>query len=390
MTVVLTDEQAAVVELVREFVTREVAPVAATLDRHDRPEDCFSWELVEKASAAGLRTLTLAEEHGGSGVDFTTTALAVREMAKGDMGLAVVFAQTWKLVQTLQSAGTADQRARYLPRYAADPRALLAITFTEPDTASDYFVPHDGARYATTAVKVDGGWRLNGLKHFISNGNRASLYIVFAQTDTGRSLEHGSTAFLVPRDTAGLSIGRVHDKLGERLANNAEVIFSDCFVPDEDILGEPGRGFQVQQTFFPASNAYAAATVLGVAEAAYDRALAWARRRVQGGRPIIQHDSVASDLAEMRMWLDATELYVLHAAWAGDHPEAWDPLLGALPKVLASQVGWKVVTRAMELHGGYGYMKETGMEKLLRDAAAFLHSDGVNRTLLLKAADHLR
>lgn len=390
MTVPLTDEQAAVVDLVRDFVAREVAPAAAGLDRHDRPEDCFSWDLVERASAAGLRTLTLDEEYGGSGVDFTTTALAVEELAKGDMGLAVVFAQTWKLAQTIQLAGTPDQRARYLPSYAADPRALLAITFTEPDTASDYFVPHDRARYATTAVKTDGGWRLNGLKHFISNGNRASLYIVFAQSEPGRSLEEGSTAFLVPRDTEGLSIGRVHDKLGERLANNAEVIFEDLFVPDEDVLGEPGAGFRVQQTFFPASNAYAAATVLGVAEAAYDRALGWARQRVQGGKPIIQHDSVASDLAEMRMWLDATRLYVLHAAWAGDHPEAWDPMLGALPKVLASQVGWKVVTRAMELHGGYGYMKETGMEKLLRDAAAFLHSDGVNRTLLLKAARQLR
>ncbi len=390
MAFLLTDEQAAVVELVRQFVTREVVPVAAGLDRNDRPEDCFSWELVEKASAAGLRTLTLDEEYGGAGADFTTTALAVEEMAKGDMGLAVVFAQTWKLAQTIQAAGTADQRARHLPRYAADPRALLAITFTEPDTASDYFVPHDGARYATTAARVDGGWLLDGLKHFISNGNRASLYIVFAQTDTDRSLEHGSTAFLVPRDTAGLSIGRVHDKLGERLANNAEVIFTDCFIPDEDVLGEPGQGFQVQQTFFPASNAYAGATVLGLAEAAYERALAWTRQRVQGGRPIIHHDSVASDLAEMRMWLDATRLYVLHAAWAGDHPEAWDPMLGALPKVLASQVGWKVVTRALELHGGYGYMREAGMEKLLRDAAAFLHSDGANRTLLLKAAKQLR
>ncbi len=390
MTVPLTEEQAAVVDLVRGFVTREVLPVAADLDRRERPEDCFSWDLVERASAVGLRTMTLAEEYGGSGVDFATTALAVEELAKGDMGLAVVFAQTWKLAQTIQLAATAEQRARFLPDYAEDPRALLAITFTEPDTASDYFVPHEGARYHTTAVSTDGGWILNGLKHFISNGNRASLYIVFAQTASDRSLEHGSTAFLVPRDSAGLSIGQVHDKLGERLANNAEVIFRDCFVPEENLLGEVGGGFRIQQTFFPASNAYAAATVLGVAEAAYDRAVAWTRQRVQGGRPLIQHDSVASDLAEMRMWLDATHLYVLHAAWAGDHPEAWEPMLGILPKVLASDVGWRVVTRAMELHGGYGYMKETGMEKLLRDAAAFLHSDGVNRTLLLKAAARIR
>jgi len=390
MIPMLTDEQEVVVDLVREFVAREVVPVSAQLDRNERPEDCFSWELIEKASEAGLRTLTLDEEYGGSAVDFMTTALAVEEMAKGDMGLAVVFAQTWKLAQTVQLAGTPDQRARYLPDYAADPRGLLAITFTEPDTASDYIAPYEQGHYATTAVKTGGGWVINGMKHFISNGNRASLYIVFAQTDPSRPLTEGSTAFLVPRETEGLSIGRVHDKLGERLANNAEVIFKDVFIPDEDVMGEPQRGFQIQQAFFPASNAYAAATVLGVAEAAYDRAVAWARQRVQGGKPIIQHDSLASDLAEMKMWLDATRLYVLHAAWAGDHPEGWEPSLGSLPKVLASQVGWKVVTKAMEVHGGYGYMKETGMEKLLRDAAAFLHSDGVNRTLLLKAAKLLR
>lgn len=390
MSVPLTEDQRALLALIREFVQREVEPRAAWLDRHERPEDCFSWELVEKASDVGLRTLTLAEEYGGAGADYTTTALAVAELAKGDMGFAVVFAQTWKLVQTLQEAGNQSQKDRFLPLFRDNPRHLLAITLTEPDTASDYFVPHAGARYRTTAKRTKGGWLLNGMKHFISNGNRAFLYIVFAQTDPERSLSEGSTAFLVPRDSPGLSIGTVHDKLGERLANNAEVIYRDVFVPDENVLGEVNGGYAIQRQFFPASNAYAAATVLGVAEKAYERALAWAQERVQGGKRIIEHDSVASDLAEMKMWLDATRGYILHATWCADHPEHWRPELGVLPKVLASKVAWDVVTRAMELHGGYGYMKETGMEKLLRDAAAFLHSDGVNRTLLLKAAQFLR
>jgi len=179
--------------------------------------------------------------------------------------------------------------------------------------------------------------------------------------------------------------------MGERLANNAELIFNDCFVPEENVLGEVGQGFNVLATFFPASNAYAAASVLGVAETAYTRALEWTRTRVQGGRHLIEHDGIAVELAEMRMLLDAARAYIHTAAWAADHPEdGWNPTMGALPKVFASRVAWNVVTRALELHGGYGYMRETGIEKLVRDAAAFLHSDGANRSLLLKAARFIR
>ena len=179
--------------------------------------------------------------------------------------------------------------------------------------------------------------------------------------------------------------------MGERLANNAELIFDDCFVPDEDVLGEVDRGFEVISQFFPASNAYAAASVLGVAVAAYERSLAWTRERVQGGQPLIEHDIVAAQLAEMHMLIDAARAYIHHAAWKADHrPTGWDPTLGALPKVFASEVAWKVVTKALELHGGYGYMRDGGFEKLVRDAACFIHSDGVNRTLLLKAAQFIR
>ena len=201
----------------------------------------------------------------------------------------------------------------------------------------------------------------------------------------------GSTCFLVERDTPGFSIGTVHDKMGERLVNNAELIFQDCFVPDSNVLGEVDKGFDILVQFFPASNAYAAASVLGVAEAAYERAVQWTRERVQGGRLLIEHDLVAADLARMRMWIDAARAYIYQAAWAADHrEEGWDPTMGALPKVFASEVAWRVVTMAMELHGGYGYMRETGLEKLVRDAAAFLHSDGANRSLLLKAARFIR
>jgi acyl-CoA dehydrogenase len=376
----------------QEFVAQSVAPVAGELDGRANPEECFSWEIVEAASRAGIRTLTLRREFGGSEIDSLTTALVLEELAKGDLGVSVVFAQTLKIVQTLQHACSREQALRFLPAFAADSRGLLAIGITEPDTSSDYIIPadHAAARFRTTAVRHDGAWILNGMKHFISNGNRARLYLVFAQTNMSTSLARGSTCFLVPRDTPGFSIGRVHNKMGERLANNAELIFRDCRLRDDQILGEVDRGFAILTRFFHASNAYAAASVLGVAEAAYQRTWHWTSTRIQGGKALIDHDTTAEDLAEFRMLIDAARAYAHNAAYCADYPELRDPTMGALPKVFAARVAWQVVTRALELHGGYGYMREAGIEKLVRDAAAFLHSDGANRSLLLKAARFLR
>ena len=379
------------VETARTFVAEIVAPVAADLDRKTNPEECFSWEIVEKGSERGLRTLTLLPEYGGGGTDCLTTAMVVEEMAKGDMGVSVVFAQTLKLIQALQGAASDAQRARFLPMVRDDPRCLLAIGMTEPQTSSNYIIPYRPAGFVTNAKRRGSGWVINGKKRFISNGNRARFYLLFAQTNPDKGLSEGSTCFLIERGAPGFTTGHVEDKMGERLANNAELIFNDCFVPDEDVLGAVDRGFEVISEFFPASNAYAAASVLGVAVAAYERSIAWTRERVQGGQRLIEHDIVAAQLAEMHMLIDAARAYIHHAAWKADHKETgWDPTLGALPKVFASEVAWKVVTKALELHGGYGYMRDGGFEKLVRDAACFIHSDGVNRTLLLKAAQYIR
>ena len=383
---VLDSRQASVLDTVRRFNAEVVAPVAAELDAKRHPEDCFSWEIVEEADARGIRTMTLSEDWGGLGADSLTAALVIEELAKADIGISVVIAQTLKLAQILQLALTDAQQEKFITLFRDTPRGLLAIGITEPETASDYFVQH-GAPFRTTAEKVDGGWRINGMKHFISNGNRANVYLLFAQTEKGKPLAEGSTCFLLDRSLEGFTIGRVHDKMGERLANNAELHFDNCFVPDENVVGEVGKGFQVLVDFFPASNAYAAATVIGTATAVYERTLEWAKSRVQGGKPLIEHDGVRAQIAEMHMLLDVARTYVRKATWLADNRDrGWDPALAALPKVFASQAAWKIATWASEIHGGYGFMRERGLEKLVRDTAAFLHSDGVNRTLLLKAA----
>jgi alkylation response protein AidB-like acyl-CoA dehydrogenase len=386
---IVNEDQRAILETVERFVEEEVRPHAARLDANPDPADGFSWEIVEKAHELGIRTMTLSEKWGGLGTDSLTTAMVIEELAKGDIGVSVIFAQTLKIAQIMEKALNAEQQARVLAKFSSDPRGMLAIGITEPDTASNYFLPYP-TPFRTSARRTPGGWIVNGMKHFISNGNRASFYLLFAQTEPGKPLAEGSTCFLLERGRSGFSIGRVHDKMGERLANNAELIFQDCFVPDENVVGEPGKGYSVLAQFFPQSNAYAGATILGVAVALHRKAIEWAQVRVQGGKPLIEHDGIRSQLAEMRMLVDASRSYIHRACWLADHQEyGWDKTLGALPKAMAAQAAWKIATWTMEIHGGHGYMKEFGVEKLMRDAAAFLHSDGVNRTLFLKAANFM-
>jgi alkylation response protein AidB-like acyl-CoA dehydrogenase len=386
---IMNEDQRAILDTVTRFVEAEVTPRAAQLDADPDPAKGYSFAIVEKAHAVGIRTMTLAEKWGGLGTDSLTTAMVIEELAKGDLGVSVIFAQTLKIAQIMQKALNEEQRARVLPPFARDPRGMLAIGITEPDNASNYFLPYP-TPFRTGAEKTRSGWIVNGMKHFISNGNRASYYLLFVQTEKGKPMAEGSTCFLLERDRPGFTIGRVHDKMGERLANNAELVFQDCFIPDENVVGKAGDGFNVLAEFFPQSNGYAAASIIGVAGALHKKAIDWAKLRVQGGKPLIEHDGIRAQLAEMRMLIDASRSYIHRACWLADHQEhGWDKTLGALPKAMASQAAWKIATWCLEIHGGHGYMKEFGVEKLVRDAAAFLHSDGVNRTLFLKAANFM-
>jgi len=381
------EHQRAVLETVKRFADAEVRPKAAALDANTDPAASFSWEIVEKANAMGIRTMTLDQKWGGLGTDALTTSMVIEELGTADLGVSVIFAQTLKIAQIMQQALSEEQQKRVLPKFAEDPRGMLAIGITEPDNASNYFIPFP-VSFRTTATKTEGGWIVNGMKHFISNGNRASFYLLFVQTEKGKPMTEGATCFLVERDRPGFTIGRVHDKMGERLANNAELIFQNCFMPNENVVGEVGRGLQVLEKFLPYSNAYAASSILGVAVALYRKAIDWASVRVQGGRPLIEHDGIRAQLAEMKMLIDASRSYIHRACYLAEHQDrGWDNTLGVLPKCMASQAAWKIATWCLEIHGGHGYMKEFGVEKLLRDAAAFLHSDGVNRTLFLKAAN---
>ena len=286
----------------------------------------------------------------------------------------------------MEKALNEDQKQRSLVPFVDDPRAILSICITEPDSGSNGVLPHS-TPLKTRAVKTEGGWIANGMKHFISNSNRSRFFLVFMQTDSSKPMAEGVSCFLLERGHPGFTVGRVHDKMGERLANNSELIFTDCFIPDANLVGKANEGLKTLGAFMPSSNSYAAASILGVAVALYEKSLDWAQTRVQGGKRLIEHDGIRAQLAEMKMLIDTSRCYLHRAAWLADHPEqGWEPTLGALPKVMASQAAWKIAGWTLEIHGGHGYMKEAGVAKLVRDAAAFLHSDGVNRTLLLRAA----
>jgi len=376
----------------RSFASTVVRPVAAELDARPDPADSWSWDIVEAANARGLRQAPLPAEFGGADTDHVTNTIILEEVAAADLGTAVVLAQHWKFAQMLNEIGTADQRARHLRRNADNPRGLFAASFTEPGAGSDNLLPYDGrgGGMRTFAERVPGGYRINGMKHYISNANRADTVLCFARTDRDGPLTCSVTAFVVPVSAPGVRIGRVHDKSGERIANNAEIFYTDVFVPDRDVLGEPGTALRSVGRLLRASNAYAAACALGVGRECFDRTLRWCRERVQGGVPIIEHQAVGSHLADMYLNVDLSRTYVWRAAWQAREPETFDPALAVAPKLAVSERVWDSATRAMELWGGAGVMRENGIEKLLRDASIWLHSDGTNIILRQRLANLLR
>lgn len=387
----LTEEQLALQTMARDFAEREIKPISLERDRIQDPRECFQWDIVEKGSRIGIRTLTLDKKYGGAGADTFTAAVVIEELCAGDLGVGVIFAQTLKFVQMIQWMGTEEQCRRFLTPFRDDHRFLIAATATEPDTGSDHLLPYAGSDIGTrTTAVLDGNrWVINGMKHFISASNRSKLLIVFARTDKTKPITQGATMFLVPVDTPGVSFGQVHNKTGERLINNAEVFYDNVRVPRENVLGSVGTSLIDMTKLMRSSNAFAGASVLGTARAAYEKALDYAKTRVQGGKPIIQHQAVGMMLAEMFILLEAVRNIVWKSAWSADRPEHYDPKVASMTKAFASEVSFKVTKMALEIHGGMGAMKEVGMEKLLRDVTTFLHSDGTNYILTIRTAGFL-
>jgi alkylation response protein AidB-like acyl-CoA dehydrogenase len=373
----------------KAYATEIVGPIEMELDGRANPADCFSWDLIDEGDARGLRTLCPSRKHGGEEIDLPTFIRTSVEIARGDLGIAGMLVQTNRVAMIFEKAGTASQVEKYVPDICADPRCLLAFAASEPTVGSDASHPGSGpnaARYHTKAFRRDGGWEITGKKIYIDNGTTAKFYLVLAQTDDSLPLSHGATCFIVERGTEGLRPGEVLNKTGERLAAHAEVNFDRCWVPDANVMGDINGSHALLSMFTASRNVTAAATAIGVAEAAYDCATAWANSRVQGGRKLIDHGAVRIDLARQRMMIDVARAYVEMAAATVESGQAFSKTLGVYPKIIAGQAAMDMATFAVDLYGARGYTRGWRVEKLMRDASSFLHAGGPNRTLLLKAA----
>ncbi len=310
------------------------------------------------------------------GTEAQTFALIATELGRGDAGLADKLAQGWKVSVLLRNVAPEHLQALWFPRYMADPSFLMAHCLTEPKGASDRWLPYNvpEANMDTRAVFADGHWTINGRKHYISNGYDASLYVVYANTNPAVGMLQGTSSFLVPRDTPGLTVTRCNETVGGRYMNNGEIVFEDCRVPEDHLLvqdvalGKAGVYFRPGKILQAAKN-------LGTGVAAFEDTATFVQQHVQGGRILIKHQAVALRLARMAIKLDAVRAFVRHAARAVDQNASDADQLSNMVKVFASEEVFDVCRQALELHGGHGSMLDVGIEKYLRDASVYLHMD---------------
>jgi len=377
--------------LAREFAEKTIRPDAQRRDRLPTAAERIPWDWIREADRLGFRTLGVPKQFGGAGADILTLCLVGEELAAGDLGFAVIMDQCWKMAHILSDAMTPEQQRKFIPPFVKDPEATFAIGFTESGAGSDHQGYYDSPDidFRTTAVRDGDSWVINGSKRYVSNGCMAKLYFVVTRTDPKKTLREGGSVFIVPSDTPGFRAGFLHEKSSQRLATNGTFHFENCRVPAANLLGGEGLMSRLRAEYMPGSKAEAASTALGVGRAAYEYAMQYAKERVQGGRPIVELQAVAMMLAQMAMKIDAARTQIWRAAWLADRRQPEARTLGLLAKVNASETAFEACRLAAEILGGAAIMHDHPVEKYLRDAASFLHSDGTNQVCLLRAAQGL-
>ncbi|MGZ6214079.1 MAG: acyl-CoA dehydrogenase family protein [Candidatus Limnocylindria bacterium] len=362
---------------VRDFAEREIAPVADDMER--RAE--FPAEIIRKAAGLGLLGVPYPEEVGGTGLDNLAYAITIEELSRvsGSVGI-IVSAHTSLGCAPLYTAGTAEQKERYL-RPLASGAKLGAYGLTEAGAGSD-------SRGTRTRAHRDGdSWMLNGSKRFITNAGVADTYIITAVTD--RNAESGKiSAFIVEAGAPGFSIGRMEEKMGLHASNTGELLFDDCRIPAENLLGEEGEGDRLFLQTLDGGRIGIGAMALGLAQAAYEAASAYAIQRQQFGRPIASFQGIAFKIADMATQIDAARLLVYRAAWLKDRGESYTTE-AAMAKLFASEVARQVTNDALQVHGGYGYVTEYRVERYLRDAKLTEIGEGTSEIQRLVIARNL-
>jgi acyl-CoA dehydrogenase len=388
----LPPRAAALQREVREFAAGTLRARARDLEWEADPRARVAWDLVEEADRRGWRTIGLPAADGGQAASALELAVVVEELAYGDMGFAVLIDQCLKVQRILARYAQGSARELFLERFVSDPRCVLAICFTEPETSSDYIIDGPSFRFQTRAERRDdGAWVLNGYKRYISNGADAGLYCVFACTDPERPAAAGTSAFLVTADDPGLEVVKVHEKMSQRGNNNGALRFTDLVLAPDRLLGEAHAGYAGSREILKESAITAGATTLGTARAAYELALEHALERVQGGVPIVEHANVQCRLAEMYAELESARSLIWRAAWGVENDPDYDYRLGSAAKVVAAEVAMRTCLSAAELFGGLAIMyRDSDINKCVRDCMSFLHSDGAQDSHRIRIAQITR
>lgn len=362
----LTEEQEMIRDLCRIVADEKIRPVAAKYDE----EQTFPWDVVKAMGDADLFGIFIPEEYGGLGGGVMELCIAVEELSKACGGIALALAGTALASFPIILFGSEEQKRKYLPDIAAG-KKLAAFALTEPNAGSD------AAAIQTSAVRDGDCYVLNGTKQWITNAGEAEIYTIFAVTDRSKG-SRGATAFLLEKGMSGFDFGKKENKLGVRASATGEIILRDCRVPKENVLGREGLGFLIAMKTFDQSRPGVAAQALGIAQGALDEAVFYARERVQFGKPISSFQGLQFMLADMATEIEAARALVYQTARAIDAGEKNIAKESAMCKVFASDVAMKVTINAVQVLGGYGYMKDYPVEKMMRDAKITQIYEGTN------------
>ena len=374
----LDEQQKTLKSLARRIAEERILPVRAELDEKEE----FPWAIMKDLADSDLFRIFIPEEYDGMGGGCLDLCLVVEELSRVCSGVAVSYAATTLGASILLEYGTEEQKQKFLPDIAAGKR-LAAFALTEPTAGSD------AGAIKTTAEKTTGGYLLNGTKQFITNGGEAEIYTVIALTDKTRG-PRGASAFLVEKDTPGFSFGRKEKKMGIRTSSTRELIFRNCLVPEENLIGREGMGFIMTMRVLDKSRPGIGAQAVGIAQGALEAAVDYAQSRIQFGHPIIALPVVQNMLAEMATHLEAARALVYATARTIDSGARNFTEEASMAKVFASDMAMKVTIDAVQIFGGAGYMRDYPVEKMMRDAKITQIYEGSNEVLRGTIAAALR
>ena len=375
MNFALNEDQLELQQMVREFVEKEISPIAGELDE----ENATRPELFKTAEEMGLLNVIVPEEFGGPGLDSVAVAAIYEELGKGCAGVATSMAANSLATAPVLLAGNDEQKKMWCD--VLNNGGLAAFALTEPGAGSD------AGSVSTRAVhnKEDKTYTLNGTKAFITNGGIADIYLVFANTRKDGGIR-GLTAFIVPRDTPGFKVGKKENKMGIRPSNTCELILEDVVIPEAYRVGREGQGFRIAMNTLDSARPFVGAVAVGLAQAALDEAVAYAKERHQFGQPIASFEMIQSMIADMAMNVDAARLLVYRACWLRDEGVNFTKE-AAMAKCYAADVAMEVTTDAIQIMGGYGYSKDYPAEKRMRDAKIMQIYEGTNQIQRLVIAN---